>query len=205
MKDLIEKNPSLVAETEVYSRTIVFQNGTIITAISSDFKGAAGSRHSVVIYDELWGFESESARRLYEGLSRSPTEFSAWVLIVTYAGFTNESDLLESIYKRGLAGRRVDPELECYEADELFMFWSHTHRQPWQIGEEGEAYYTAQRKILRSEQFHRLHHNEWVSSKNRFIDSQTYDAIPARLNRNETLTRSDTRVGVGSIPGKLNL
>ena len=55
MKDLIEKNPSLVAETEVYSRTIVFQNGTIITAISSDFKGAAGSRHSVVIYDELWG------------------------------------------------------------------------------------------------------------------------------------------------------
>ena len=104
-----------------------------------------------------------------------------------------------------VAGRRVDPELECYEADELFMFWSHTHRQPWQIGEEGEAYYAAQRKILRSEQFQRLHHNEWVSSENRFIDSQTYDAIPARLNRNETLTRSDTRVGVGSIPGKLNL
>jgi hypothetical protein len=38
----------------------------------------------------------------------TPTEFSAWVLVVTYAGFTQESDLLESIYKRGLAGRRID-------------------------------------------------------------------------------------------------
>lgn len=122
MKDLIEKNPSLTAETEVYSRTIVFNNGTVITAISSDFKGAAGSRHSLVIYDELWGFESESARRLYEELTPPPTEFSAWVLVVTYAGFTNESDLLESIYKRGMAGTRIDSELECYEADELFMF-----------------------------------------------------------------------------------
>jgi hypothetical protein len=95
---------------------------------------------------------------------------------VTYAGFNNESDLLESIYRRGIAGRRLDSELECYVADELFMLWSHTHRQPWQLGEEGEAYYESQRKILRPEQFQRLHCNEWVSSENRFIDSATYDA-----------------------------
>jgi phage terminase large subunit-like protein len=176
MKDLIEHNPSLDAEAEVYARSIVFNNGTVITAISSDYKGAAGSRHSLAIFDELWGFESDSARRLYEELTPPPTEFSAWILVVTYAGFTNESDLLESIYKRGLAGRRIDAELECYEAEELFIFWSHTHRQPWQIGEEGEAYYASQRKILRPEQFQRLHFNEWVSSENRFIDATTYDA-----------------------------
>jgi hypothetical protein len=86
-------------------------------------------------------------------------------------GFTNESDLLESIYKRGMAGRRIDSELECYEADELFMFWSHTPRQPWQ----DEAYYESQRKILRPAQFQRLHKNEWVSSENAFIDAETYD------------------------------
>lgn len=84
--------------------------------------------------------------------------------------------MLESIYRRGIAGRRIDSELECYDAEELFMFWSHTHRQPWQTGEEGEAYYAAQRRILRPEQFQRLHHNEWVSSENRFIDSQAYDS-----------------------------
>ena len=76
MKDLIEHNSALVAETEVYSRTIVFNNGTVETAISSDFKGAAGSRHSLAIFDELWGFESDSSRRLYEELTPPPTEFS---------------------------------------------------------------------------------------------------------------------------------
>src|SRR5262245_43972014 len=172
MVDLIETNEALKSECEVYSSSIVFNNGTIVTAISSDFKGAAGSRHSLVVYDELWGFESESSRRLYEELTPPPTEFSAWVLIVTYAGFTQESDLLESLYKRGLAGRRIDSELECYEADELFMFWSHTPRQEWQ----DEKYYAQQRKILRPAQFQRLHRNEWVSSENRFIDPEPYDA-----------------------------
>ena len=47
------------------------------------------------------------------------------MLIVTYAGFLGESDLLESIYQRGMGGRRIDAELECYEADELFLE-SHT-------------------------------------------------------------------------------
>jgi hypothetical protein len=75
----------------------------------------------LVVYDEIWGFESEKARRLYEELTPPPTESSAWILIVTYAGFVGESDLFESIYQRGLAARRVDTELECYENDELFM------------------------------------------------------------------------------------
>jgi hypothetical protein len=124
-----------------------------------------------VIYDELWGFELESSRRLYEELTPPPSEFSAWVLIVTYAGFSGESDLLESIYNRGMAGRHIDSELECYEADELFMFWSHTPRQEWQ----DEAYYAQQANILRPNQFQRLHRNEWVSSENSFIEPKDYD------------------------------
>src|SRR5262245_23347606 len=169
--DLIEKNPALAAEAETYSNTIVFNNGTVITAISSDYKGAAGSRHSLLVADELWGFESESSRRLWEELTPPPTEFSAWQLIVTYAGFTGESDLLESIYKRGIQGKRIDSELECYESDELFLFWSHTPRQPWQ----DEAYYESQRRILRPTQFQRLHRNEWVSSESSFITAELYD------------------------------
>ena len=89
----------------------------------ADYKGVAGSRYSLVVYDEIWGFESEKARRLYEEPTPLPTESSVWILIVTYAGFLGESDLLESIYQRGLSGRRVDKELECHRADELFMFW----------------------------------------------------------------------------------
>src|SRR5919106_727592 len=168
---LIEYNRSLDAEADVLSGSIRMHNGTTILPSSSDYKGAAGSRHSLVVYDEIWGFEKEKARRLYEELTPPPTEFSAWVLIVTYAGFTGESDLLDSIYQRGMAGRRVDSELECYEADELFMFWSHTPRQPWQ----DKAYYDGQRRILRPAQFERLHQNQWVSSESRFIDASVWD------------------------------
>src|SRR5215831_436411 len=102
------------------------------SANTFSFRTSKGSRHSLVIADELWGFESESSRRLWEELTPPPTEFSAWQLVVTYAGFSGESDLLESIYTRGMGGHRLDSQLECFEADELFLFWSHTPRQEWQ-------------------------------------------------------------------------
>ena len=171
MTALIEQNEALAREADVLSSSIRMHNGTLILLIASDYKGAAGSRHSLVVYDEIWGFESEKARRLYEELTPPPTESSAWILIVTYAGFLGESDLLESIYKRGLVGRRIDNELECYESDELFMFWSHTPRQPWQ----DEKYYEQQRKILRPANFARLHRNQWVSSESRFIEPELWD------------------------------
>src|SRR5215510_2955785 len=50
--DLIETNPALKSECQVYSREIVFNNGTIATASASDFKSAAGVRHSRVVCDE---------------------------------------------------------------------------------------------------------------------------------------------------------
>ena len=112
MTALIEQNEALSREADVLSSSIRMHNGTVIVPIASDYKGAAGSRHNLVVYDEIWGFESEKARRLYEELTPPPTESSTWILIVTYAGFLGESDLLESIYQRGLSGRRVDTELE---------------------------------------------------------------------------------------------
>ena len=171
MTALIEQNEALAREADVLSSSIRMHNGTLILPIASDYKGAAGSRHSLVVHDEIWGFESEKARRLYEEITPPPTESSAWILIVTYAGFLGESDLLESIYQLGLSGRRIDDELECYEADELFLFWSHTPRQPWKT----QAYHDQQRKTLRPAQFSRLHENQWVSSESRFIDPSIWD------------------------------
>jgi hypothetical protein len=106
MTTRIEQNEALSREA-VLSHSIRMHNGTLILPIASDYKGAAGSCHSLIVYDDLWGFETEKARRLYEELTPPPRERSAWVLIVTYAGFLGESDLLESIYQRGLSGRRV--------------------------------------------------------------------------------------------------
>lgn len=169
---LLEHNPELGLSAKVRATDIVLTNGTTITAIASDYKGAAGSRHSLVVFDELWGYSLEASQRLYEELTPPPTEENAWVLIVTYAGWTGESVLLERVYKQGIAGERIDEELELYQADELFMFWSHTPRQPWQT----ERYYASQHAILRPSTFARLHENRWVSSESTFITPELWDA-----------------------------
>ncbi len=172
MADLLAANPALGASATVRAQEITLSNGTTIRAIASEYRGAAGSRHSLVIFDELWGYDSERAQRLYEELTPPPTEPDAWVLVVTYAGFIGESTLLEAMYQRGLAGTRVDDELELYEADGLAMFWSHTPRQPWQT----PAYYAEQARTLRPTTFARLHRNEWVAAESTFLTPELWDA-----------------------------
>jgi phage terminase large subunit-like protein len=176
MVDLVEANPELAEHVTIRAEKLLLVNGTVVQAIAADYRGAAGSRHSLVVFDELWGTTSEAMERLYEELTPPPTEADAWVLIVSYAGFTGESKLLEALYHRGLAGTRVDDELELYEADGLCMFWGHTPRMPWQTGTAGERYYAEQRRHLRESTYRRLHQNEWVSSESTFITPELWDA-----------------------------
>lgn len=172
MVALLRNNPALEKYVTVRNTEIQFKNGTVVTAIASDYRGAAGSRHSLVVFDELWGFSSENAQRFYEELTPPPTEPSAWVLIVTYAGFQGESKLLESLYRRGLAGERIDDELEIYRAGEMLMFWSHTPRQPWQT----DAYFAEQRRSPRPSTYLRLHENRWAAAESTFITPELWDA-----------------------------
>jgi phage terminase large subunit-like protein len=172
---LVKHNPALAELVTVRAEELLFRNGTVVTAIASDYRGAAGSRHSLVVFDELWGFHSENAQRLYEELTPPATEENAWVLVVTYAGFIGESKLLETMYQRGQAGVRVDAKLELYEADGLFMFWSHTPRQSWQIDARAVRYYAEQALSLRPATFARLHRNEWVTAESIFITPDLWD------------------------------
>jgi phage terminase large subunit-like protein len=169
---ILEANPTLGHSSVIRAAVITLTNGTTITAISSDYKGAAGSRHSLAVFDELWGYSLEAAQRLFEELTPPPTEANAWTLIVTYAGWTGESALLERLYKQGLAGERIDNELELFRAAELFVFWSHTPRQPWQDA----RYYAEQRRSLRPTTFARLHENQWVAAESAFLTAELLDA-----------------------------
>lgn len=171
MVALLKHNPELGASATIRAAEIQVSNGTVITAISSDYRGAAGSRHSLVIFDELWGFTLERAERLFEELTPPPTEPNAWVLVATTAGFVGESMLLERLYQRGLGGERLDDELELYRADDLVMFWSHTPRQEWQT----PAYYAEQARSLRPLTFARLHRNEWGSAESALITPELWD------------------------------
>jgi hypothetical protein len=49
MTALIEQNEALGQEPGVLSSSIRMDNGTLILPIASDYKGAAGSRHSLVV------------------------------------------------------------------------------------------------------------------------------------------------------------
>lgn len=170
---LLRFNPELAQSATVRTAEIILSNATTILAIPSDYKGAAGSRHSLVVFDELWGYMQESAQRLYEELTPPPTEPDAWILIVSSAGWTGESVLLEELYRRGLAGERLDEDLEIYRTAELVMFWSHTPRQPWLTSE----YYAEQQRILRRPgTFNRLHRNEWTSGRGGLWTLEQWDA-----------------------------
>ena len=193
---LVKHNSALLKLVTLRAAELRFKNGTVVSAIASDYRGAAGARHSLVVFDELWGYQSENAARLYEELTPPPTEENAWVLVVTYAGFTGESKLLETMYQRGLAGTRVDPELEVYEADGLFMFWSQTGRQEWQTGAVGARYYAEQGRSLRPATFARLHRNEWVSAESKFFAAELWDAC-VDPTRTPILSNPGLQVTVG--------
>jgi len=93
-------------------------NGTTISVIASEYAGAAGSNHGLTSWDELWGYTSESSRRLFEELSPVPTRRNSLRFITTYAGWECESALLWELYKVGVsADEHHDGQGESLESD----------------------------------------------------------------------------------------
>lgn len=175
VEGLIQYNPQLHAECEVQSKAIYCANGTVIKALSSEYSTAAGSNHGWTSWDELWAYTSESSRRLWEELCSVPTRRNSIRFVSTYAGYTQESDLLETLYEQVVRdGERIHPELPIYGNREarILAYWDHEPRMPWQT----EEYYEAQRRTLRPATFQRLHRNEWTSSESRFVEPEVYDA-----------------------------
>ena len=91
-------------------------------------------------------------------------------LTVTYAGFEGESELLESLYKRGLQGEAIAPAL--YRQSGLLMYWTHECPAPWQTPEWIEQ----MRGQLRPNAFLRLIENRWVTSESTFVPIECWDA-----------------------------
>jgi phage terminase large subunit-like protein len=162
---LCQKNPELRASVvRITANEIRFSNGSVIRAVASDYKGAAGGRQVLTVFDELWAYDSERMTRLFEELRPPPTEHESYLLIVSYAGFTGESTVLQKLYERGLKGKRVG-RYEVYTDKGMVMFWSHTGRMPWHT----KRYFENEAADLRPTTFARLHRNEWVSSESTFI------------------------------------
>ncbi|MGI8851883.1 MAG: terminase TerL endonuclease subunit [Methyloceanibacter sp.] len=171
IKRIVEASPLLQREAKIVANKISFPaTGAVITAISSDYAGAAGANPTISSFDELWGYTLERSNRLWDELVPPPTRKIACRLTTTYAGYTGESKLLEDLYARGLKQPQIGPDL--YAGDGLLMFWSHTPVAPWQT----QAWIEQMRAQLRPHAFTRMIENTFASGSESFVDMDDWDA-----------------------------
>jgi len=167
---IVRASPLLYRAARISSNKIEFPStGASITALASEYAGAAGANPTITVFDELWGFMSERGHRLWDEMVSVPTRKVSVRLTVTYAGFTGESDLLEGLYKRGLTGTIIAPDL--YAQLGMLMYWTHEARAPWQT----EAWKEQMRLSLRGNAYLRLIENRWVTNESSFIDVGEWD------------------------------
>jgi len=164
-----------------------------LKAVSSDYKGEAGSNPSATFWSELWGYETEASLRLWEELTPVPTRPRSIRYVETYAGYDGESsilnDLEDRIKKEGV--QLTLPQLYDlgftqqdwpFPPDEPLPFYVHAptrtfaywdtgttaRRMPWQTPQ----YYLTQQGELRPSAFDRLHLNIRVSNADEFVPDE---------------------------------
>ncbi len=165
---------------------IDFPDGTFIQVLAQNYAGAAGSRHALVLFDELWGSVTELDRRLWDEMVPIPTVPMSLRVISSYAGFENESELLWSVYLKGVGmtpegimehekgqGKVISSlsDLPCWENGKQFTYWSHESDLPWYT----EEFIEEQRNQERPSAFIRLFTNNWVTSHEEFIPIEWWD------------------------------
>jgi phage terminase large subunit-like protein len=168
---IVEASPMLRSEAKITANRITFTaTGATITAVASDYAGAAGGHPTISVFDELWGYTSERSRRLWDELVPVPTRKVSCRLVVSYAGFEGESELLYELYKRGMAQPLVGKDLHA--GDGMLMFWTHEPVAPWQT----PAWLAEMRRSLRPNQYLRMIENKFVTTESTFIDMDWWDA-----------------------------
>jgi phage terminase large subunit-like protein len=169
---IVEATAWLKSDARITSDRITFKpTGATISAIASDYAGAAGANPTITVFDELWGYTSERAHRLWDEMVPPPTRKIACRLTVSYAGFEGESGLLEGLYKRGKAGQAIGDELYVTN-DGLLMAWHTKPIAPWQ----SEAWLEQMRASLRPNAYLRQIANQFVTTESTFVDMSDWDA-----------------------------
>ena len=170
---IVECSPLLKRDARLSADKITFPGlNATISAVASDYAGAAGGNQCISTFDELWAYTSERSHRLWDEMIPPPTRQTACRLTVTYAGFEGESTLLEGLYRRGLALPLVPDCPDLHAGDGLLMFWSHLPIAPWQ----SEAWLADMRRSLRPAQYLRMIENRFVTTESSFIDLDWWDA-----------------------------
>jgi Terminase large subunit, ATPase domain len=151
IKRIVAVSPLLKGEARITADRITFPAfDASIVAIASDAASAAGGNPVISCFDELWGFTSERATRLWDEMVTSPARRISCRLTTTYAGFSGESVLLEELHKRGMSLPEVGPSLRA--GDGMLCAWHTEPVAPWQ----DERWLAEMRRSLRPSAFQRM-------------------------------------------------
>lgn len=161
MRRAIDLHPEWKHTCKVNNYKIFLPNNSTIEAIPIDPKGEAGGGDDCVIYSEIWGWKTTAAIRMWTETTLSPLKMGQslrWC--ETYAGFIDDSPILEQLYKSGVEeGRVINADYEMYANDvaRQFTLWNTKPYLPWQT----EDYYNQERNTLDAAEFDRVHRNQW--------------------------------------------
>lgn len=178
LRDTVKINPS--------GYSIVFANGSKIEMIPIDPEGEAGGNDDLIVYSELWGWKSKAHKKMWEEMTLSPNKFGTsqrW--IDTYAGEDGEAPVLQDL----IYTPSVKPENELWPDSEVYVYaparmltiWITRHLLPWQLSEQGRAYYAEQATTLTPSAYDRMHHNKWGASSQAFIAMEWWEACKVEV------------------------
>jgi len=182
---------------------------TTVEAIPIDPSGEAGSNADLIQFSELWGAHEGAKQKMFAEMTLSPTKHGQslrW--IESYAGYTDESELLYSLYERGIVNGEYlwpdklyhsnlgpDTVLNLKKEGRMLCLWNQEPRCPWQTQE----YYEEEEKLLLPSEFQRMHRNQWVTSVETFVPIEWWDAckvdvLPPMDEKTSTVVSLDAGV-----------
>lgn len=185
VKQFVELNPEI--HWKVTTSKITLPSGTYIEAIPCDPKGSAGANPGLTVWSEMWGYAHRHKERLWTEMTIPPTRYGkAMRWVESYAGYTDESNVLFSLYEQGTKYSRPHPAFRepggppayVNEPASQFTYWDDgdaARRMPWQTPE----YYAQERSQLVAKEFDRIHRNYWIDSIDKALDIIWWDACRA--------------------------
>ena len=166
------------------------QLNSSVEAIPIDPGGEAGGNDDLIVFSELWAAKHQAIQQMWVEMTLSPLKFGfsqRWV--ETYAGYEEESPLLEQLYDRGMEGEQLDlsyededggfhdlSDLRVYANGDMLCLWNDRPRLPWQTDE----YYASEEAVLDAAEFNRIHRNQWASSTAKFVPDLWWERCEAK-------------------------
>ena len=188
LRRAVQLNADMNKRVKTPGYRIIVPSGSFIEAIPIDPSGEAGTNADMITFSELWGANEDAKQDMWAEMTIPPGKYGkSFRWVESYAGFTGESLLLYSLYDLGVKqGRMLWPDklypvtdgepspLELYANEEAGMLclWNTQPRCPWQT----KKYYASEAKILPTNQFLRVHRNQWTTSTETFVPMEWWDA-----------------------------